>query len=114
MIRRPPRSTLSSSSAASDVYKRQHAGRAFDEEEGIEVKQRIRQCHFANGPASAEIERAAGGVSRIRRQTLEFCGGLAEHRNVSVHIGPEAALAFGESQPALDHHSDGVLARSRN
>src|SRR5664279_3738267 len=26
MIRRPPRSTLSSSSAASDVYKRQHLG----------------------------------------------------------------------------------------
>ena len=28
MIRRPPRSTLSSSSAASDVYKRQEAGPA--------------------------------------------------------------------------------------
>src|SRR5664279_6483728 len=28
MIRRPPRSTLSSSSAASDVYKRQHLQRA--------------------------------------------------------------------------------------
>src|SRR5665648_237117 len=27
MVRRPPRSTLSSSSAASDVYKRQHYGR---------------------------------------------------------------------------------------
>src|SRR5664279_6009252 len=30
MIRRPPRSTLSSSSAASDVYKRQHAQRTPD------------------------------------------------------------------------------------
>eukprot|EP00658_Telonema_sp_P-2_P077921 TRINITY_DN7176_c0_g1_i1.p1 TRINITY_DN7176_c0_g1~~TRINITY_DN7176_c0_g1_i1.p1 ORF type:complete len:141 (+),score=38.09 TRINITY_DN7176_c0_g1_i1:118-540(+) len=31
MIRRPPRSTLSSSSAASDVYKRQGAGRRVDQ-----------------------------------------------------------------------------------
>ena len=32
MIRRPPRSTLSSSSAASDVYKRQHLdANVFDE-----------------------------------------------------------------------------------
>src|SRR5674536_407985 len=30
MIRRPPRSTLSSSSAASDVYKRQGAGYAWN------------------------------------------------------------------------------------
>src|SRR5674536_285006 len=29
MIRRPPRSTLSSSSAASDVYKRQQVARAY-------------------------------------------------------------------------------------
>src|SRR5674536_187968 len=38
MIRRPPRSTLSSSSAASDVYKRQHAGRfRMTEYIGIDV-----------------------------------------------------------------------------
>ena len=93
---------------------REHAGRAFDEKERIEVKQRIRQCHFANGPASAEVERAADGVIRIRRQALEFSGGLAERRNVLVHVGPEAALAFGELQAALYDQSDGIFARRCN
>ena len=96
------------------THVREHAGRAFDEEERIEVKQRIRQRHLANGPASAEVKRAADGVSRIGRQALEFFGGLAERRSVLVHVGPEAALAFGEFQPALHHHSDGIFARCCN
>ena len=93
---------------------REHAGRAFDEEEGIESKQRIRQRHFANGPVSAEVERAADGVSRICRQTLEFFRSLAERRDGLVHVGPESALAFGKFQAALNHQSDGIFARSRN
>src|SRR5665648_361513 len=37
MIRRPPRSTLSSSSAASDVYKRQMYGAVTEQCVGLEV-----------------------------------------------------------------------------
>ena len=63
---------------------------------------------------SAEVERAADGVRRIGRQMLEFFGGLAERRDVLVHVGPEAALAFGEFQAALNHQSDGIFAGHRN
>ena len=37
MIRRPPRSTLDRSSAASDVYKRQDSGSAFWHDDTLEV-----------------------------------------------------------------------------
>eukprot|EP00658_Telonema_sp_P-2_P053666 TRINITY_DN4226_c0_g1_i1.p2 TRINITY_DN4226_c0_g1~~TRINITY_DN4226_c0_g1_i1.p2 ORF type:complete len:105 (+),score=45.45 TRINITY_DN4226_c0_g1_i1:101-415(+) len=37
MIRRPPRSTLSSSSAASDVYKRQMQARVVEQEGGAQA-----------------------------------------------------------------------------
>ena len=90
---------------------REHAGRALDEEDRVEVEQRIRQRHLADGPAGAEVERAASGVGRIRRQALEFLGGLAERRSVLVHVGPEPALALGQFQPALHRQRDGILAR---
>ena len=45
MIRRPPRSTQSRSSAASDVYKRQ-AGDAYVNAYGLEGNERLTQWHI--------------------------------------------------------------------
>ena len=58
MIRRPPRSTLSSSSAASDVYKRQ-----------IVIKEDLLE---AITPMAAEIAEAAEKVvERVKRRVIE-------------------------------------------
>src|SRR5664280_3847991 len=46
MIRRPPRSTLSSSSAASDVYKRQNTGSIYIADSGNAT---IRRIQVSNG-----------------------------------------------------------------
>src|SRR5664280_3921854 len=65
MIRRPPRSTLSSSSAASDVYKRQ----------GVEVA--LQQCHGAAGHAEVIDETLLLQLDqRVDRTTR--CGRLVE------------------------------------
>eukprot|EP00658_Telonema_sp_P-2_P078145 TRINITY_DN7246_c0_g1_i1.p1 TRINITY_DN7246_c0_g1~~TRINITY_DN7246_c0_g1_i1.p1 ORF type:complete len:110 (+),score=25.17 TRINITY_DN7246_c0_g1_i1:41-370(+) len=57
MIRRPPRSTLSSSSAASDVYKRQTIGRVvvpavMDDELALGPDQLVIFHHFLNWKGS--------------------------------------------------------------
>src|SRR5674536_230424 len=50
MIRRPPRSTLSSSSAASDVYKRQALGRDHGVVRSVRLLS-LRSCQFQHGVA---------------------------------------------------------------
>src|SRR5664280_2460662 len=60
MIRRPPRSTLSSSSAASDVYKRSPDGSA--------------QLLDANEVARGVAERAVAHAPGLRRRLLEHLG----------------------------------------
>eukprot|EP00658_Telonema_sp_P-2_P031215 TRINITY_DN23408_c0_g2_i1.p1 TRINITY_DN23408_c0_g2~~TRINITY_DN23408_c0_g2_i1.p1 ORF type:complete len:118 (+),score=43.88 TRINITY_DN23408_c0_g2_i1:124-477(+) len=64
MIRRPPRSTLSSSSAASDVYKRQHLtdGYAAANVEGLEGAALPQARHITDGFAIAEVEGLKGGA----------------------------------------------------
>src|SRR5664279_1231885 len=60
MIRRPPRSTLSSSSAASDVYKRQVLARAGQGR----IALADRRCHLCRDPAARQgpaVGRAARG-----------------------------------------------------
>ena len=53
MIRRPPRSTLDRSSAASDVYKRQHQQLAFEEMQKrvLEAQARVGRLEAALGEA---------------------------------------------------------------
>src|SRR5674536_395588 len=57
MIRRPPRSTLSSSSAASDVYERQHPPRLPD----AGGRHPLRQRHVLAGLGHPAVHRAAPG-----------------------------------------------------
>eukprot|EP00658_Telonema_sp_P-2_P020514 TRINITY_DN18114_c0_g1_i3.p1 TRINITY_DN18114_c0_g1~~TRINITY_DN18114_c0_g1_i3.p1 ORF type:complete len:135 (+),score=40.30 TRINITY_DN18114_c0_g1_i3:133-537(+) len=58
MIRRPPRSTLSSSSAASDVYKRQEYGDS--KTQNMECSPRIGKSHF--GDYNGKVVRFVGKV----------------------------------------------------
>src|SRR5664280_2470442 len=72
MIRRPPRSTLSSSSAASDVYKRQYAFLASREpaKRGRVRRDECHQIQDLRRPATVgSRRRAASGDSPTRRCT---------------------------------------------
>src|SRR5665648_786035 len=65
MIRRPPRSTLSSSSAASDVYKRQHA----DPTATVRVSAHVLRQHAA-GVADAIDDNPAVTVRPTEPETI--------------------------------------------
>ena len=93
MIRRPPRSTLDRSSAASDVYKRQASGRAW-------------WVARPPGPAPTAIEpcrgrraRAAGCLAATR-QGRSSCGGF-----------PEAALPAEDDFDACQENGAGPAGR---
>ena len=79
MIRRPPRSTLDRSSAASDVYKRQDGdrGRIVAETADLWFHSLVALSHFGLGPAEvlAELERREG-LSGLE----EFALRKAQHR----------------------------------
>src|SRR5664280_2980523 len=73
MIRRPPRSTLSSSSAASDVYKRQE--RLFKENQTDGGLAGNRRTQALSQPLAGRL---AGGGARVFHPS-----GRREHRGVS-------------------------------
>src|SRR5450756_2462117 len=71
MIRRPPRSTQSRSSAASDVYKRQLLEVAFKQFSGfasfeIPTPQRHLYLRLHGGQRSAELVRSVGGEAALQ------------------------------------------------
>src|SRR5665648_1264883 len=55
MIRRPPRSTLSSSSAASDVYKRQVLGQQAIADAPVPNEHEIKERGDGNRPLGADV-----------------------------------------------------------
>ena len=82
MIRRPPRSTLDRSSAASDVYKRQVERARDDEEDRGEDGERVRH------------HRRAAGVDAVNR---------GRHQAVATHRQRDAR---GEQDLSLIHISE--------
>eukprot|EP00828_Plagiopyla_frontata_P037615 TRINITY_DN493_c0_g1_i6.p1 TRINITY_DN493_c0_g1~~TRINITY_DN493_c0_g1_i6.p1 ORF type:complete len:102 (-),score=27.74 TRINITY_DN493_c0_g1_i6:85-390(-) len=73
MIRRPPRSTLSSSSAASDVYKRQALRKIIKK---IEVQQHAKYiCPFCG---KNNVKRSCVGIWRCRSCKKLIAGGAWE------------------------------------
>src|SRR5665648_1296057 len=65
MIRRPPRSTLSSSSAASDVYKRQLVGRpTWLREQGVDTTPLDGAFDAAESDGATAVMAAWNGVAR--------------------------------------------------
>src|SRR5664280_3511372 len=115
MIRRPPRSTLSSSSAASDVYKRQVlTGLGLDQ--GLHGDSKLTQRvldlpvleHLLNRDPSGQV---AGGSSPQQRAGYT---GDADHARASVgadhrsDLGDEDRLGAKDLAPAL-HQALGLL-----
>src|SRR5450756_1190916 len=100
MIRRPPRSTQSRSSAASDVYKRQHArSHPLDGELGAYAYHRVvRPGHARVGDgcgATREHTRIVGLHMRVR----------AEHGgHASVEPASEPDLLAGGLGVEVDEH----------
>src|SRR5674536_88464 len=107
MIRRPPRSTLSSSSAASDVYKRQLPG---------VLRPTTASCRGVSPPLvlrrKAFSTRAVEGVCQVRRRTLGRDHLLAckshqqrlARRNQFAHPGRQSTSPRVPEQAEDDRH----------
>ena len=90
MIRRPPRSTQSRSSAASDVYKRQHVGRPS---RSTDVYSRARQLWLEGRSTAREVllsgkPRSIGPVDRVRSRSTESIDRHAQACTPSLAGGP--------------------------
>src|SRR5674536_401418 len=84
MIRRPPRSTLSSSSAASDVYKRQASGRA----------------HAAARPDALGFLQVDGHV-RVYAGTRDLPKTHIARMHLASHATAETWVADADADPVL-------------
>eukprot|EP00656_Telonema_subtile_P010379 TRINITY_DN14999_c0_g1_i1.p2 TRINITY_DN14999_c0_g1~~TRINITY_DN14999_c0_g1_i1.p2 ORF type:complete len:100 (+),score=31.34 TRINITY_DN14999_c0_g1_i1:63-362(+) len=81
MIRRPPRSTLSSSSAASDVYKRQYQRRVRDGSAGMErrdTSKRIRSKNDTLIDLNDRIAQVQAEVASLQNKHQALCAARAE------------------------------------
>src|SRR5680860_851445 len=102
MIRRPPRSTQSRSSAASDVYKRQVLAFAFNKQlpftnnlaerdiRPAKVKQKISNCFrtFKGAEIYARIESFVSTARKHDRDVFsELCNTFEGHNFITREIG---------------------------
>ena len=107
MIRRPPRSTLDRSSAASDVYKRQQSA---------EAKKIFEQADEILGFALSEV--MFRGSSEELKQTRITQPALFVHAmakwNSTEHVAPDAVAghSLGEFSACLLYTSDAADERS--
>src|SRR5665648_1304835 len=103
MIRRPPRSTLSSSSAASDVYKRQEVQAVF-----VDGLANLRREAIGR-PVDDEVVLADLGVKLRQKGGDAPRRGNATHRGVAddeqqVDVAGGAARQVLEAGLVVDHH----------
>eukprot|EP00656_Telonema_subtile_P035490 TRINITY_DN3945_c0_g1_i2.p1 TRINITY_DN3945_c0_g1~~TRINITY_DN3945_c0_g1_i2.p1 ORF type:complete len:145 (-),score=40.51 TRINITY_DN3945_c0_g1_i2:31-465(-) len=100
MIRRPPRSTLSSSSAASDVYKRQEAqeDRVEAQEDRVEAQEdRVGPLSAAQANALLDALRQDRDAGRIKK--VEYaCKKEALRQRVHEAVGAAPELQTPEDQ----------------
>src|SRR5664280_2730493 len=107
MIRRPPRSTLSSSSAASDVYKRQAPRKPVDHSRNIKATRRgpewLRHADVLGRPAGLALtsptslqpqSRRAGEVQALQHGNV--CYWHLPDRQRAVRIDPRRTTADQE------------------
>src|SRR5665648_1053401 len=108
MIRRPPRSTLSSSSAASDVYKRQDHHRAAERDQLLD-SEGVRAEHGPGVDLEPELGELLGGLPAHRRPV----DASAPPRLVAEHdvLGDGEVLA--EVDLLVDRADAGLLGMCR-
>src|SRR5665648_672914 len=103
MIRRPPRSTLSSSSAASDVYKRQAEALNLGEAGVMEALAHVfAELGFAPEAADGGLAlHACPFLDDARRHPEVVCG---VHRGLTVGIARRAGASVAVSYTHLRAH----------
>ena len=114
MIRRPPRSTLSSSSAASDVYKRQRM-------KSPRMKNHNGALQLAQDQARtmAPLLELNLNLSMDQRRFGTSCGSIADMGNIIVpmslsqwHIGPMSRSLLGIlALSQVSHHQESISCR---
>src|SRR5450756_744341 len=95
MIRRPPRSTQSRSSAASDVYKRQDLGQAPAEHIAAEVKQYEPRDSEENPEGQRDPSGCIGSDEHPPRRQRDFGAGTKVYRSHSVSSSELVAAFIG-------------------
>src|SRR5674536_152278 len=117
MIRRPPRSTLSSSSAASDVYKRQVAGQTVTAREVTDAAAEGEPTDPVGGddaagggqtvPGGRVVEAAPGGAAGSSAESL-----VRVHRDRphARQVGNHRAVGGAEAGHAVPAAADRQLA----
>src|SRR5664280_2595174 len=101
MIRRPPRSTLSSSSAASDVYKRQRSDRS-----------RVNGLSRRRDNPFHVVMWATKALDKVRRRTLEHAGDRDRNARWAVVKNPDDLTADQRQSLATIRTTNTALYRA--
>eukprot|EP00658_Telonema_sp_P-2_P033061 TRINITY_DN24343_c0_g1_i1.p1 TRINITY_DN24343_c0_g1~~TRINITY_DN24343_c0_g1_i1.p1 ORF type:complete len:460 (+),score=123.93 TRINITY_DN24343_c0_g1_i1:101-1480(+) len=98
MIRRPPRSTLSSSSAASDVYKRQvHGDAGAASIDYLKARGTTHGFQYnINGPTEPTDPVIVNAIKRIKRKNVQFCD---PDFDPDTMLHPDAVIETCAAQP---------------
>ena len=87
MIRRPPRSTLDRSSAASDVYKRQVSGQSGRDPDGVEGRHELPRRHAGRRRRAGVVRAVSYTHLRAHETVLDLvCRLLLEKKNTIIYI----------------------------
>src|SRR5664280_2963435 len=120
MIRRPPRSTLSSSSAASDVYKRQRHTPWPASYSDAASEARDYPSKAVSTESGSELQPLAGMAVRVRRDASGLqanrtgaYGEVPSPAETSSQAAPAGACDDGVA-PAPGHHRETPFARRRS
>eukprot|EP00656_Telonema_subtile_P031417 TRINITY_DN3438_c0_g1_i2.p3 TRINITY_DN3438_c0_g1~~TRINITY_DN3438_c0_g1_i2.p3 ORF type:complete len:118 (-),score=30.51 TRINITY_DN3438_c0_g1_i2:486-839(-) len=104
MIRRPPRSTLSSSSAASDVYKRQGINAEYGGSSSRDMAKTFAQGRMPKKKRSAEeVQERAAAKNAKKQRAVARKQGLAAEDTQEVPVLPAVPSASdneAEAAPA--------------
>ena len=126
MIRRPPRSTLDRSSAASDVYKRQLLGETIAAAEGpplLELIERIRRLSKAAREGEADAHKTLLGilrnledrqlvpVARAFSQFLNLANIADQHHTISREMDPLFSASEMLAGTFRELHENGASQR---
>eukprot|EP00656_Telonema_subtile_P012933 TRINITY_DN16547_c0_g1_i1.p1 TRINITY_DN16547_c0_g1~~TRINITY_DN16547_c0_g1_i1.p1 ORF type:complete len:368 (+),score=135.45 TRINITY_DN16547_c0_g1_i1:79-1182(+) len=114
MIRRPPRSTLSSSSAASDVYKRQYQRRVRGRSRGNMAEQKQMQTMDSLNKELAEVQaetmKTISGMINVNVDTLETIARQIEQTEGDIRLLTQAQSDLNEAQQLINSIKRGIFS----